>query len=1200
MGIVFGIARFELWYQLRNPVFWVATFRFFRLGCGLTASANVSIGTPGGVHQNAANAIAVATAIFSLFYVFVVTAFVANAIIRDDSSGFAPIVRATAVTRHQILAGRFIGGLLIAWLGYLALPIGMWAGSIMPWVDPETVGPQVFSYYAWPFLIFAMPNIFLLCAVLFALATLLRSMMAAYIGAIVLVMGYLVITGILVQKIEYRDAVARWEPLGTGAIEQVTRYWTQSELNSRLIELSGVLLFNRVWALALAVLFLGLTFWRFSMTERAPSRRRLRKLAKRKQREASLAAVEPELGGGSIRARDMRPSRATQFLARMRVEVRQVLTSPGLIVLLLLSVTFTGVTLWLSQSQYGASDHPTVAATIQGVEGGSSLFLLMIAAFFGGELVWRERDRRLNELIDSTPAPAWVMTVPKIFAIFIVLLLVNVAAALTGIVYQVTEGARSIGLGQYATTFIIPVAIDALQMAVLAVFVQVLSPNKYVGWGILLVWFVGTIFLNNLGYANPLYTYGRTPQVPLSDFVGSGSFWKGAAVFRLYWTCFAIILAVLAHLLWPRGTDLALGLRVRRLPRLASTPALTLGGIAAALMLATGAYAYYNIKILNRYETSDQAEKFSADYERKYLKFENLPQPAVTRVALNVQLYPQKRMMLTDGTYALVNKSKAPIQEVHVRKGDRDIEWLKLEITGAHLASDDETFGYRIYRFDRPLAPGASATLAFKSRVWRRGFRAARPATDLIANGTFVNNTDFAPLIGMDRNGLLSDRTQRRRQGLPSELRPPKLEDMRGTLRNYIHADWVMSDITLTTDADQTPIAPGNQVSDVTANGRRTARFVSPAPILNFFSIQSARYKVASIQHNGLKLSVFYHPEHDWNVAKMLKAMASSLDYYRAHFGPYQFNYARIIEFPGYSSFAQAFAGTMPYSETIGFNANTNDPEKIDFTTYVVAHEMAHQYWAHQVVGGDMQGGTSMSETLAQYSALMVMKHLYGPDKIRRFLKYELDNYLRSRAGEAVEEVPLQRVEQQGYIHYRKGAVAMYLLQQRLGEDQVNLALSRFLDKFRFKGPPYPRSLDLIAEFRKVADTPEEQQLITDLFEKITLYDLKVVDAVTRKDGDGWSTTLTVAADKFYADGKGAETKAKLDEPIEVGLFTARPGLGAFSSKDVIVMSREPLHSGLQKVTVHSKRKPAFAGVDPYNYYIDRNSDDNVKDVTTG
>src|SRR3954453_18510051 len=109
--MLLGITRFEISYQLRNPVFWVAIAIFFLLGFGLTASENVSIGTPGAVHENAPYAIAVATAIMSLFYLFVVTAFVANAIVRDDTSGFAPIVRATSVTARQIVTGRFVGGL---------------------------------------------------------------------------------------------------------------------------------------------------------------------------------------------------------------------------------------------------------------------------------------------------------------------------------------------------------------------------------------------------------------------------------------------------------------------------------------------------------------------------------------------------------------------------------------------------------------------------------------------------------------------------------------------------------------------------------------------------------------------------------------------------------------------------------------------------------------------------------------------------------------------------------------------------------------------------------------------------------------------------------------------------------------------------------------------------------------------------------
>ena len=827
MSMFLGITRFEIRYQLKNPVFWVAIAIFFLIGFGLTASENVSIGTPGGVHENAPAAIAVAMAVFTVFYIFVVTAFVANAIVRDDSTGFGPIVRSTSVTKTQLVLGRFIGGLIIAWLGYLALPLGMAAGVAMPWVDPETVGPQKLAYYAWNYAIFGLPNILLLCAILFALATALRSMMAAYIGVTALVMGYLVTSGVVGQKIEYRDTLARWEPLGNGALGQAIRYWTQNDMNTRLVDLTGTLLFNRIYAIVLALLFLGLAVWRFSMTERAPSKRKLRRLAKQDARAAKAAAVAPALDGGEVVARERTPSRGVQFMTRLRVEVRQVLTSPGLIVLALLGVGLTAANLWFGRSVYGTTDHPTASSVITTVRGGFALFLLIIAVFYGGELVWRERDRKFNEIIDSTPVQAWIMTIPKILALFVVLLIINLVAMATGLFYQLVQGAREFGISQYLIWFIVPTAIYMLQIAVLAVLVQVLSPNKYVGWGVMFVWFVGMIFLNNMGYSNPLYNYPDGPSVPLSDFVGAGSFWKGAWWFHLYWMCFAIILAVIAHLLWPRGTDLGLGVRLRRMMRRLEAVPLTIAGVALLGMAATGVYNYHNIKQLNRYETADDAEKFSADYEKKYLKFEKLPQPAITKVTLDVQLYPKERRLLAAGHYDLRNNSGVPIRDLHLRDGDRDIQWLKLDIPGARLVSDDKKFGYRIYRFDTPLAPGATTSLTFTSQLWHRGFKAFQPDTDLIENGTFVNNFAFTPIIGMSRQGLLSDRAKRRRQGLPPELRPAKLEDMSATRKNYIGSDWV--DVRHYADDGRRPDADraGQPRLGRDEGGRRTAHFLS-------------------------------------------------------------------------------------------------------------------------------------------------------------------------------------------------------------------------------------------------------------------------------------------------------------------------------------------------------------------------------------
>jgi aminopeptidase N len=251
-----------------------------------------------------------------------------------------------------------------------------------------------------------------------------------------------------------------------------------------------------------------------------------------------------------------------------------------------------------------------------------------------------------------------------------------------------------------------------------------------------------------------------------------------------------------------------------------------------------------------------------------------------------------------------------------------------------------------------------------------------------------------------------------------------------------------------------------------------------------------------------------------------------------------------------------------------------------------------------------MQGATALSETLAQYSALIVMEKTYGPEGIRKFLKSELDSYLRSRGGELVEELPLIRVENQPYIHYRKGSLVMYLLRDRIGEAKVNAALRRLLKQYAFKGAPYPRSQDLVDALRAEAgDDPAAQQLITDLFEKITVYDLKTRTAAVKRRADGqYDVTLTIEAKKAYADGKGKETPVAIPagEVFDVGVFTAEPGKPGFSAKDVLVFRTTGLKSGVQTMTLTVPKAPKFAGVDPYNKEIDRNSDDNAIKVTGG
>jgi aminopeptidase N len=314
-----------------------------------------------------------------------------------------------------------------------------------------------------------------------------------------------------------------------------------------------------------------------------------------------------------------------------------------------------------------------------------------------------------------------------------------------------------------------------------------------------------------------------------------------------------------------------------------------------------------------------------------------------------------------------------------------------------------------------------------------------------------------------------------------------------------------------------------------------------------------------------------------------------SLDYYTANFSPYQHKQVRILEFPGYSALAQSFPNTIPFSESIGVIAGLRDKEHIDYVFYVTAHEVGHQWWAHQVIGGNVQGSTMIVETMAQYSALMVMEKEYGRAKMQKFLRYELDHYLRGRGGELVAEKPISLVENQQYIHYGKGSLVMYALRDYIGEEAVNRALRKFIAAHAFQGPPYPAAQELVGYFRAEAK-PEHQQVITDLFERIVLFDNQAREVSATKRADGkYVVKMTVASTKLQSDAKGEEKPVPLDDWIDIGVL----------GEDDIVLHVEKRHitKPLETFEMVVTGQPKKAGIDPMNKLIDRNPKDNVKSL---
>jgi hypothetical protein len=157
--------------------------------------------------------------------------------------------------------------------------------------------------------------------------------------------------------------------------------------------------------------------------------------------------------------------------------------------------------------------------------------------------------------------------------------------------------------------------------------------------------------------------------------------------------------------------------------------------------------------------------------------------------------------------------------------------------------------------------------------------------------------------------------------------------------------------------------------------------------------------------------------------------------------------------------------------------------------------------------------------------------------------------------------------------------------------------MKRMIELYKYKSDPYPRSTDFLRILREAVG-PQHEALITDLFEKITLYELAARDPKVTKRADGkFDVSFEVEAKKFHADGKGKETEAPLTENIALGVYTEDPTKPQFSREGVVAYELRPIRTGKQTVTFVTDKAPTHVAVDPYSIWVDRDDKDNVAEV---
>jgi ABC-2 type transport system permease protein len=1182
------VVRFELNYRKSRP----ATYIYFAIifvfcFVGVTVDGASIGGASGQLKENAPLILTRMSLIISIFLCLIASAVMGVAILRDFEHNTEAIMFSTPMSKFSYLAGRFIGSYIVLIFIGCATWLAFMLGDFMWWRDADKLLPFTFWNFLQPFLVFVVPNLFFCGALLFMSGALSRKSLVIYTQGFALLVLYLISRSLL-RNIDNREVAALLDPFGITAFNFTVQYWTPSEQNSLVVPLTGYVLYNRLIWVGVGLLALVITYFGFSFNVVRSGLIRRKAVARSKTKSVNIAlpVVNPIVNTGT---------RVQQFVKMTWFYASSVLVEVpflGIVICGLLLLTGNAFNMG---ALYGTSSYPTTYYVLALIEGSFSLFFLILVVFYSGELVWRERSVKMDQIVDALPIADFTMLIAKCLALFIIYSFLIVMLIICGVIIQASYGYYKFELGLYFTTLFTETMSVMALFTFLSIFVQVMVNNKFMGYAVVVGFFIVTLGLSALGLEHALFEFGGAGLGTYSDMNFYGHFVSPFVWSDLYWFGFTAILFAIAVFFSVRGTESVLNIRWKAGRYRLNRTLVTFGISAVAIFISSGFYIFYNTNILNDYANSDEQKEWQADYEKKFKQYEFLNQPRIVESNLKVELYPKTRDYTVEGYYWLRNKSEEPISDIHIQHffdKEYKYEYMKFD-RPANIKERFDDYGHLIYSIEPALLPGDSVKFDFKMAYTTSGFKSRPDATPILFNGTFINN-QYLPSIGYSTEIELDDDDDRKDNDLKPRERMLERDDPRGLAQNLFgdDADHLRFEIVLGTDPDQTAIAPGYLERSWDENGRKYFHYRMDAPMCNFYSIISARYEVKRDKWNDVNLEIYYHAGHEYNLDKMMDGMKDALDYYTKNFGPYQFRQMRIMEFPRYASFAQSFANTVPYSEGIGFIAKIDDPDKdIDYVYYVTAHEVAHQWWGHQAMEARVKGNAMLSEGMSQYSALMVMKQKFPREQIEKYLKYELDSYLSGRRSESKKEQPLEFVEGQGYIHYRKASLVFFALQDYIGEDSVNAAFRRYLDKWKFKDAPYPTSLDLLTELRKV--TPDSlKPVLTDMFATITLFENKTDSATfTEIDSSHFEVTLKTTSEKIRADSSGMETPYDIDDWIDVGVY----GRSKNGKDSLLYLRKHRIRTKENTFTITVPQKPTRGGIDPLHKLIDRHSSDNTK-----
>ncbi|MFN8858361.1 MAG: ABC transporter permease/M1 family aminopeptidase [Planctomycetaceae bacterium] len=767
--------------------------------------------------------------------------------------------------------------------------------------------------------------------------------------------------------------------------------------------------------------------------------------------------------------------------AMLALELRSLIRSPGVWIfgpLIILQVVTMGML------RLGPFE-TFVLATPGSIAGGSfntlTLLLVLLILYYSVESLVREYRHGVAPLVNSSPAPTAALLTGKVLANGALAGLIAGGAFIGALIvlgYQSFTTGVSFGIepGVFALIWGVLLAPTLVLWSAFVMLVFSLTLNRYATYGICLAALIATGLATQWGYLNWASRWHLWSGVQWSELDRLGFAWKEISWNRLLALCVTVVMVALALRFYPRRTSDARGAVDRLNPGSLLWRALPILALALPAVILAGSMLH----AMRRGPEGGPAQRQQKDYWKQNIStWRDTPVPALDRVTAQVDLFPETRSFHVKGEYLLHNRSEKPMDAValslmpHIDVQTWTVDGTELKavkpIERGDRPSIEDRSRLMVIRPQAPLAPDATCRVGFElDGKYPQGWSKTPTGAGEYVLPSGVVLTSFAgsflPLIGFSEGVGLEPSNQPEAREYPDSHYLDRVDPAFGP------AWGTTVELTISAPAEWTVNSVGEPEPSTVADGRRTTHWKTTEPV-RFFNIVGGPASLVSTE--GERSTVFHDRRHAFHAARMAEMLDAARQYYGEWFHPYPWSSLRLTEFPGLSSYAQGFPGNITFSESIGFLAYKSEAGEADTVDFIVAHEVAHQWWGNILTPGKGPGGNVLSEGMANYSAAMLVEQMRGVPTRRSLLKKFEREYLQGRNPD--RERPLHKVDGSRPgdtpVVYNRGGWVFFMLMEQMGREQMLQGLQEFIRNFK-DGPDFPLIEDLVETLRPHATDP--------------------------------------------------------------------------------------------------------------------------------